>query len=167
MNQLITGKFIALKRKQKNLTQEQLAEKLGVSNKTISKWETGKCMPDYSIVKSLCEELEVTVAELMDGEISDEKSVRTYDDEQILDLLRRTQELEKQKNMLYGIMLIVMGIALQALSYAIGGSDFKDFISGLPLEKCWLVLMLLENPWQEDNFQLCNELKAAIIWKLY
>ena len=41
MNQLVTGKFIALKRKQKNLTQEQLAEKLGVSNKTISKWETG------------------------------------------------------------------------------------------------------------------------------
>ena len=104
MNQLVTGKFIALKRKQKNLTQEQLAEKLGVSNKTISKWETGKCMPDYSIVKSLCEELEVTVAELMDGEISEENSVRTYDDEQILDLLRRTQELEKQKNMLYGIM---------------------------------------------------------------
>lgn len=51
MNQLVTGKFIALKRKQKNLTQEQLAEKLGVSNKTISKWETGKCMPDYSIIK--------------------------------------------------------------------------------------------------------------------
>ena len=133
MNQLVTGKFIALKRKQKNLTQEQLAEKLGVSNKTISKWETGKCMPDYSVVKNLCEELEVTVAELMDGEISEEKSVRTYDDEQIIDLLRRTQELEKQKNMLYGIMLIVMGIALQGLSYAIGGSVFKDFISGLLL----------------------------------
>ena len=133
MNQLVTGKFIALKRKQKNLTQEQLAEKLGVSNKTISKWETGKCMPDYSIVKNLCEELEVTVAELMDGEISEEKSVRTYDDEQIIDLLRRTQELEKQKYMLYGIVLIVMGIALQALSYVLDGSDFKDFISGLLL----------------------------------
>ena len=90
-------------------------------------------MPDYSIIKSLCEELEVTVAELMDGEMSEEKSVRIYDDEQILDLLRRTQELEKQKNLLYGIILIVMGIALQALSYAIGGSDFKDFISGLLL----------------------------------
>ena len=131
MNQLVTGKFIALKRKQKNLTQEQLAEKLGVSNKTISKWETGKCMPDYSIVKSLCKELEVTVAELIDGEISEDKSVRTYDDEQILDLLRRTQELEKQKNMLYGVMLIVMGIALQALSYAFGDSNLKDFISGI------------------------------------
>ena len=88
-------------------------------------------MPDYSVVKSLCKELEVTVAELMDGEISEDKSVRTYDDEQILDLLRRTQELEKQKNMLYGIMLIVMGIALQALSYAFWGSNLKDFISGI------------------------------------
>ena len=62
MNQLLTGKFISQKRKEKNLTQEQLAEKLGVSNKTISKWENGKCMPDYSVVKSLCEELEITVA---------------------------------------------------------------------------------------------------------
>lgn len=131
MNQLVTGKFIAQKRKEKNLTQEQLAEKLGVSNKTISKWETGKCMPDYAIVKSLCEELEITVAELMDGEVNEEKSVRTYDEDQIVDLLRRTQELEKQKNMLLGIMLIVMGIALLALSYNFGGSSFKDFISGL------------------------------------
>ena len=120
-------------REQRKMTQSELARKMLVSDKTISKWETGKCMPDYAIVKSLCEELEVTVAELLDGEISKDKSVRTYDDEQILDLIRRTQELEKQKNMLYGIMLIVMGIALQALSYVVGGSDFKDFISGLLL----------------------------------
>lgn len=52
MNQSATGKFISWKRKEKNLTQEQLAEKLGVSNKTISKWETGKCMPDYGFVKT-------------------------------------------------------------------------------------------------------------------
>lgn len=133
MNQLTTGKFISRKRKEKNLTQEQLAEKLGVSNKTISKWETGKCMPDYAVVKSLCEELEITIAELMDGEESEEKSVRLYDDEQIMDLIRRTQELEKQKNLLYGILLIVMGIALQALSYTFGGSNVKDFFSGLLL----------------------------------
>lgn len=133
MDQLATGKFILRKRKEKNLTQEQLAEKLGVSNKTISKWETGKCMPDYSIVRSLCEELEITVVELMDGEETEEKSVRTYDDVQIMDLLRRTQELEKQKTILYGILLIVMGIALQALSHTIGGSNVKDFFSGLLL----------------------------------
>jgi len=133
MNQMATGKFISQKRKEKNLTQEQLAEKLGVSNKTISKWETGKCMPDYSVVKILCDELEITVAELIDGEKTEEKSVRIYDDEQVLDLLKRTQELEKQKNLLYGILLIVMGIALQALSHTLGGSNVKDFFSGLLL----------------------------------
>ena len=65
MNQLLVGKFITRKRKEKNLTQEQLAEKIGVSNKTISKWETGKCMPDYSVMELLCEELNITLAELM------------------------------------------------------------------------------------------------------
>ena len=133
MNQQIIGKFISQKRKEKNLTQEQLAEKLGVSNKTISKWETGKCMPDYSVIKNLCEELEITVAELMDGESSEEKSVRTYDDEQIMDLLKRTQELEKQKNIMSGTLLIVMGVALQALSHTLGGTTAKDFFSGLLL----------------------------------
>lgn len=133
MNQLTTGKFLARKRKEKNLTQEQLAEKIGVSNKTISKWETGKCMPDYAVVKSLCEELEITVAELMDGEEAEEKSVRSYDEDQIMDLLRRTQELEKQQKLLYGILLIVMGIALQACSYTLGGTDIKDFLSGILL----------------------------------
>lgn len=131
MDQLTTGRFISRKRKSKNLTQEQLAEILGVSNKTISKWETGKCMPDYAIVKNLCETLEITVAELMDGEDADKKSVRTYDSDQIMDLLRRTQELEKQKNILYGIILVVMGIALMAVSHTLGGSDIKDFFSGI------------------------------------
>ena len=133
MNQLTIGKFISQKRKEKNLTQEQLAEKLEVSNKTISKWETGKCLPDYGIVKSLCKELEITIAELMDGEEAEEKSVRAYDDAQIMDLLRRTQELEKQQNLLYGTLLIVMGIALQLLSHTFGGSNVKDFFSGLLL----------------------------------
>lgn len=133
MDLIKTGKYIADKRKSLGLTQKQVAEKLGMSDKSVSKWERGKCMPDYSIVKSLCEELDVTIAELMDGEMSEEKSVRTYDDEQILDLLRRTQELEKQKNVMHGVLLIVMGIALQALSYGISGSNVKDFISGLLL----------------------------------
>lgn len=72
MNQLTTGKFISRKRKEKNLTQEQLAEKLGISNKTVSKWETGKCMPDYTVIKNLCEELEITMA----GADSGQKKVK-------------------------------------------------------------------------------------------
>jgi len=131
MNQLLIGKFILQKRKEKNLTQEQLAEKLGVSNKTVSKWETGKCMPDYSVVKSLCEELGVTIVELMDGKELEEKNFSTYNNEQLMDLLKRTQELEKQKNLIYGFLLIIMGITLQALANNLGGSNIKDFFAGL------------------------------------
>lgn len=68
MDQIIIGNFITKKRKEKNMTQAALAERLGVSNKTISKWETGKCMPDYSIIEPLCTELEITLAELLDSE---------------------------------------------------------------------------------------------------
>ncbi|WP_125152458.1 helix-turn-helix domain-containing protein [Clostridium rectalis] len=131
MNQLSIGKFIAQKRKEHNMTQEQLGEKIGVSNKAVSKWETGKCMPDYSVVQELCKELEITVAELMDGEEIEENSVRIYDEKQIMDLLKRTQDLEQQKNTMYGILLIVMGIAFLAVSHSIGGSDVKDFFAGL------------------------------------
>ena len=131
MNQANIGNYIARKRREKNLTQEQLAERLGVSNKTISKWENGKCMPDYSVIEALCQALSITLSELMDGEDAAEDSVRIYDDAQILDLLRRTQELEKQKGILYGLILIVLGIACNALSASTGGSKVQDFISGL------------------------------------
>lgn len=131
MDQLEIGMFIAKKRKERNFTQAQLAEKLGVSNKTISKWETGRCMPDYGIIQSLCKELEITVSELIDGEETEPDSIRVYDDNQVLDLIKRIQNLENQKVSLYGIILMTMGIALFAVHFSIGGSDVKDFFSGL------------------------------------
>lgn len=131
MDQIAIGRYIVRKRKEQNLTQEQLSEQLGVSNKTISKWENGKCMPDYSLIQKLCEALDVTPPELMDGEDAAENSVRVYDDEQILDLLRRTQELERQKNILYGLVLIVLGIASGAMSKTTGGTDVQKFIAGI------------------------------------
>lgn len=131
MNQIAIGNFIEKKRKGQNLTQAQLAEKLGVSNKTVSKWENGKCMPDYGVIQLLCTELGVTVSELMDGEEQAQDSIRAYDDEQILDLIKRTQALESQRETLVGIILIVMGMALGAMSFTLGGSDVKDFFSGL------------------------------------
>ena len=84
MKQQNTGALIAKRRKEKNLTQEQLAERLQVSNKTVSKWENGKCMPDYSIIELLCKELDITISELLEGKVSnsaekpdDEKSDKT------------------------------------------------------------------------------------------
>lgn len=88
-------------------------------------------MPDYSIVKNLYKELNMTISELSDGEETNEKSLRLYDDEQILDLIRRTQESERQKTTLTGVILIVMGVAFQTLSHTFGGSSVKDLFSGL------------------------------------
>lgn len=88
-------------------------------------------MPDYSIIQKLCEALQVTLSELMDGEDAAGNSIQVYDDAQILDLLRRTQELERQKNMLYGLILVVLGIACNAMSGTIGGTDVRDFFSGI------------------------------------
>ena len=130
MDQVAIGAYIARKRRELNLTQEQLAERLGISNKTVSKWENGRCMPDYGVVGRLCSELGITVGELMDGDDAEPDSLRGYDDDQVLDLLRRTQELEQQRDVLRGVLLIVLGIALDALSFGIGGSDVRDFVSG-------------------------------------
>ena len=68
MNQVKIGKFIAQCRRNKKLTQSQLAEKLNITDRAISKWETGKGMPDSSIMLKLCSELEITVNELLSGE---------------------------------------------------------------------------------------------------
>lgn len=133
MNQIAIGNFIGKKRKELNLTQAQLAEKLGVSNKTVSKWENGKCMPDYGIIQPLCAELGISVSELMDGEEQPQDSIRAYDDSQILDLIKRTQALESQRTTLGGVILIVLGIAICALSFSFVGSDVKDFVSGVML----------------------------------
>ena len=64
MDQIKIGRFIAERRKKKNLTQMQLAEKLGITDRAVSKWENGKGMPDSSLMLDLCSELDITVNEL-------------------------------------------------------------------------------------------------------
>ncbi len=124
MNQIKIGKYIQLKRKEKKITQEQLAEKLGVSNKTISKWECGRALPDYSLVESLCSVLEISTSELFNGENN------VLDDRAMIEMLERIQSLENQKYTIYGILIIILGIACFCLSHFISGSEVEDFISG-------------------------------------
>ena len=128
MEQTKIGSFIAQKRKEKNLTQSQLAAKLGVSDKTVSKWERGKCMPDYSIAEALCAALGITLAELFAGEAKDTESPRTSDEQQMLDMLERVQRLEKQ--VLQAALLVLLGMALLAVSHTVGGTSVQDFLSG-------------------------------------
>lgn len=139
MDQSAIGKFIFKKRKEKNFTQEQLAERLGVSNKTISKWETGKCMPDYSMIEPLCQELNITAAQLFDGE--DEKSTHT-DSQQILKMIKEMQDLKNKKLMLIGIVISLTGIVFLIYSQLIGGTDMQEMLSGFTLGISFPLILL-------------------------
>ena len=139
MDQIAIGKFIFKKRKELNFTQEQLAERLGVSNKTISKWETGKCMPDYSMIEPLCQELNITAAQLFDGE--DEKSTHT-DSQQILKMIKETQDLKNKKLMLIGIVISLTGIVFLIYSQLIGGTDMQEMLSGFTLGISFPLILL-------------------------
>ena len=141
MDQITIGKFIFKKRKEQNLTQEQLAERLGVSNKTISKWETGKCMPDYSIIEPLCQELNITVAELLDGE-EDEKSIYPYDYQRILQMMKEARDLKNKKFMLIGIVVSLSGIVFLIFSQFIGGTDIQEMLSGFALGISFPLMLL-------------------------
>ena len=133
MDQIKVGQFITRKRKEKNLTQEQLAERLNVSNKTISKWECGKCLPDYSLVEPLCNELGISISELFDGKDC-EKNTSWVENEKIIKLVKDMQQLKKDKDnrrlFISAIVLIAFGVVLCLLSTIFDGSNAQDFISG-------------------------------------
>ena len=92
------GDFIATKRRERNFTQAQLAEMIGVSNKTISKWETGKSMPDYSVVELLCKVLNISVSELLAGKENEPNSTKSFSEEDVALLLYKTKQMENSKN---------------------------------------------------------------------
>ena len=92
MDQIKIGKFIAEMRKEQNLTQIDLAEKLGISNKTVSKWECGNGMPDYALVESLCEVLNINVNELLSGERLPSKEYNKKAEENMMSLIQESGE---------------------------------------------------------------------------
>lgn len=136
MNQKQIGRYIAEKRRIKNLTQAQLAEQLGISDKTVSKWECGRSMPDYALIQPLCESLDISVSELIEGK---EASLH---ERQLMELLRRTQELERQNSILHGVIMLIFGIALQALAPHFVGSPMQDLLSGIILGLSVGILLL-------------------------
>lgn len=92
MNQIKIGKFIAECRKKRNLTQMQLAEKLGITDRAISKWENGKSLPDSGIMLDLCKELKISVNELLSGEVIEMKN---YDEKLEKNLIEMVKEKER------------------------------------------------------------------------
>lgn len=101
MNQERIGKYIAKLRKEKKITQEELAEKLGVSSKSISRWETGRNMPDLSLITPLCKELGTTINELLSGEKLNEKEYQEKLEENIIKTIDFTDKrLKKTRRIL-------------------------------------------------------------------
>ena len=110
MNQELIGRFIQKLRKEKNMTQEELAEKLGVTNNAISNWENGRRLPDYTIVGFLCKELGITVNDLFNGSIINEKEINKKTDENIINMLKHENREKKKykRNIILSIIITIM-----------------------------------------------------------
>ena len=112
MDQLKIGKFIAECRKKANLTQMQLAEKLGITDKAVSKWERGVAMPDTSIMIELCDILGISVNELLSGEKIIMENNNQKNEQLLLDMAK---ELEKKNKTIWSSMWAIMIISITVL----------------------------------------------------
>ena len=102
MSQEKIGKFIAKLRKEQKLTQEQLAEKLGVTDKSVSRWENGKCLPDVSLYKDLCNILGITLNEFFSGEKIKGEKFKEQADNNLFSALENSSFTLKEKIKYYG-----------------------------------------------------------------
>lgn len=132
MDQVKIGKFIQEMRKEKSLTQRELSEKLNISDKTVSKWETGNGLPEVSLMLPLCELLGISVNELLSGERLDEKLYHEKAEENIMDLLKEKAEAKKK-------IILSMLVALSALIACVT----LVVIAGLLEMEVWLRVLLI------------------------
>lgn len=114
MDQIMIGRFIAEERKRKGYTQNILSEKLGISDKTISKWERGNGFPEVSLLIPLCSELDITVNELLSGERVSEEQYRKKAEENMVNLVKEAQENKKKiiLSIMVGILTIIAAVPL-------------------------------------------------------
>ena len=120
MDQEKIGKFIASQRKKKNLTQEDFANILGVSSKTISRWETGSSMPDLAMLPILSKELDITINDLLSGEFVSKKDYQEKFEENVVSVVSR---YEKKNKIIRVILSIYLSICILIL-----GIVFTNYI---------------------------------------
>lgn len=109
MNQIKIGRFIAGRRKAKKLTQKQLADILLISDRTVSKWECGKGLPEVSLMLPLCDTLNITVNDLLSGEIVSEAQYQKKAEENMMNLMKENAENKKRMalSVICGIITII------------------------------------------------------------
>ena len=121
MDQIKIGKFICTKRKEKHITQSELSEMLGITDRAISKWETGTCLPDANNMPDLCKILDITINDLFSGEVVDMKENEKKLEENLLEMARikeqRDKELLKMEIFIGVIVSIVMLVCVSIVSF--------------------------------------------------
>lgn len=131
MDTLKIGSYIARKRKDIGLTQEELAKKLGVTNKAVSKWETGKCIPDVSLHENLCSILNITLNELMAGTDIVNTDLQETSEQTLRDVLEKNHQLMAFKDIAIGIFLLLIGRLIPLSDPGEGVSEAIQFIYGV------------------------------------
>ena len=114
MNQIKVGRFISECRKKENLTQAQLAEKLGITDKAVSKWETGKAMPDSSVMLELCGVLKITVNDLLSGEVVAMDNYNKELESKLLEMTKQKEVADKRSLTIVTVLGTVCVISLVA-----------------------------------------------------
>ncbi len=132
MDQIKIGRFIASIRKEQNFTQRQLAEKLNISDKTISKWECGNGLPEVSLMLPLCDALKINVNELLSGERLSDDNYHEKAEENVMDLIREKEESKKK---------IILSAMVAGLSIIAALPMF--IISGMLEMETWLRFLLI------------------------
>ena len=168
MNQEKIGKFIADCRKEKNLTQQELADKLGVTDKAISKWENGRCLMDISLLKPLSEILEVSIVELINGEKIEVDNVYIKSDEVVENTLNYAEDKIK-KNKIKIILRVVTSIVfIVALIFLIYKSfllnkynadipeNYEQIVDGLTLDK---TIKIYKKTINENDYLIVDDIK--------
>lgn len=112
MDLIKIGKFIAQKRKKLGLTQKQLAEKLGMSDKSISKWERGICLPDVSIYIELCNILEISINEFLAGEEIKEEQIVQKSEENIIGITSESKNEKKRLNKIIRVLILALSVLI-------------------------------------------------------
>lgn len=115
MNQEKIGKFIANLRKEKNMTQQELAKKLGVTDRAISKWENGRGLPDYSLLQDLCDTLSISINELFSGEKISKEDYKTKVEENMSKLINDNYSEKKKINWIIAISVAVVYLSISIL----------------------------------------------------
>lgn len=135
------GKFIAEVRKQVGLTQKELAEKIGVSDKTISKWECGKSIPDIFYLDALCSSLNISVNELISGKCLTETDYSNKAEENIMALIKENEKIRKKSVVKYivGIVLVIVTFFLMIACNKDGWGGIIAYFIDVPT----LILLVL------------------------